>query len=159
MKLEAEYLKVRKSLDNLAKAKQELRDLHVIRSERLVGEIGEWFFTALYGGERAKSSTQKDWDIVLDGKKIQIKTHAKGDKNNARWSVLKFNGNEFDELVIIVLSKEFYLKEFFRVEANFLSNLIEKSGDRTIIKWDKLSNYKIKVNNLPNEQIIKSFTL
>ena len=157
MKSDRNYTEIRIILDLLAKSKQRLRDLGVIRSERLVGEIGEWFFTAIYGGERAPSTTQKGWDVKLNGKKIQIKTHAKGDKNNARWTVVEFNGDEFDELVIIVFTKEYYLKEFYRASNKLVLKNIESSGNRKIIKWDKLSKKKIDLKKLPNPSLIKLF--
>ncbi len=152
------YLKIREALNDLAEAKQRLSDLNVIRSERLVGEIGEWFFTAIYGGKRAISSSQKGWDIELDDKKIQIKTHAKGDKNNARWTEIdEEKVKEFEELVIIVFTKEFYLKEFYKIQKEAIGNLLEQSGKIKVLKWEKLSHHKIELECLPNQKIIKIF--
>ena len=157
MKASTNYKKVKETLYKLANAKQDLRELGVIRSERLVGEIGEWFFTAIYGGKRAQSTTQKGWDVKLNGKKIQIKTHAKGDKNNARWTVINFCEDDPDELVIVVFTKEFCLKEFYRVSSKVLVNYIETSGDRKIVYWDKIAKWKIELNKLPKQRVIRLF--
>ncbi len=155
LKPDNSQFQIRAAIDNLVCAKERLSALGVVRSERLVSEIGEWFFTALYGGDRAGTSVQKGWDIMLNDKKIQVKTHAKGDKNTARWTDLNYyDENSFDELVIIVFTKTFQLKEFYRAPSKAVMGKAEKRSGKRQIKWDKLQDYRIELSKLPHQEIL-----
>jgi hypothetical protein len=85
------YKKVRSAVQQLIRAKNNLKSLGVLRSERLVGEFGEWFAEQLISGERATSTTQSGWDLICNGKKYQVKTHAKSESNGARWTERSMN--------------------------------------------------------------------
>ena len=45
-----DYIKIRNALDRLIDAKKDLRKLGVLRSERTIGEYGEWFAEKMTGG-------------------------------------------------------------------------------------------------------------
>lgn len=154
MNPDAEQFQIRAAIDNLVCAKERLSALRVIRSERLVGEIGEWLFTAIYGGTRATSSSQKGWDVKLDEKRVQVKTHAKGDKNNARWTELNYDNNAFDEIAILVFTRTFHLKEFYRAPSVTVMQRAENSGKQKIVKWDKLKDCRIDLDKLPHQEIV-----
>ena len=53
-----EISQVREALDEFVRAKQKLRELDAIRSERVTGEIGEWFAEKLTGATRAVTPIQ-----------------------------------------------------------------------------------------------------
>jgi hypothetical protein len=150
---------VRECLNSLVKAKQRLRDLDVIRSERLVGEIGEWLVESLFGGSRAESSSQKGFDIVKDNSKIQVKTHAKGDDNNARWTQFGYKRGEFDFLVIVVMSKELYLKEVFYIPENVTIDRIDTKKKQRVVDWDKYKDFSIPLDQLPNQDLVQLFRI
>ena len=132
--------------------------MDVVRSERLVGEIGEWFVAELYEGDRATSTSQKGWDVVVGQTKIQVKTHAKGDDNTARWTELKKDLDGFDELVIVVFTKDFILKEFYRAPIADARNALKPSGKSFVVKWDALKRHRIEVDQLPRQNdLVKYF--
>lgn len=147
----------RAAINKIVEGKKSLRELDVIRSERLVGEIGEWLAESIFGGERAKSSSQKGYDLIIDSKKYQIKTHAKGDKNNARWTQFKYNKGEFDFFIIIVMSKEFYLKEVYRIDEEILFSRIDETKKQRVVDWDKYQEFKIPLDQLSNQEIVREF--
>ena len=147
----------RAAINKIVEGKKSLRELDVIRSERLVGEIGEWLAESIFGGERAKSSSQKGYDLIIDSKKYQIKTHAKGDKNNARWTQFKYNKGEFDFFIIIVMSKEFYLKEVYCIDEEILFSRIDETKKQRVVDWDKYQEFKIPLDQLSNQEIVREF--
>ena len=102
---------IRAALDNYVTAKSELAKLGILRSERTIGEYGEWFAEILTGATRDSNTSRKGYDLVMGDKKIQVKSHAKGDKNNARWTDWTYSSKVFDELIILVFNKELFLKE------------------------------------------------
>lgn len=83
----SKYVEIREAINRLVEAKQDLKNLGVLRSERTIGEYGEWFAEKLTGAERKGSTSRKGFDLILNNTwKIQVKAHAKGDGNNARWT-------------------------------------------------------------------------
>ena len=151
------YSKVRKYVDAHVEAKRMLRELDVIRSERLVGELGEWFAEAVFGGQRAKSTSEKGFDILNQGRKVQVKNHAKGDGNNARWTEFKYQRGEFDDFIIIVMSKELLLKEVYKIPENIVFERINESKKQRVLDWNAYSDYSIPLEELPNQDLVSLF--
>lgn len=151
------YALAREAIDHITSGKQALRNLKVIRSERLVGEIGEWFAEELLGAKRADSTSQAGYDNRLGDLKIQVKTHAKGDDNNARWTEYRYDRGVFDELIILVFSKEFYLKEFYRIPEEIAYNSVDRTKKQTVLKWDNMNSYRIELDDLPNQNLVMQF--
>lgn len=65
------YQLIKTNIELLINAKNQLKELNVLRSERVTGEFGEWFAEELTGAKRAKSTTQKGWDLILNEKSIK----------------------------------------------------------------------------------------
>ena len=151
------FPEVREQLDSIVEAKRRLRELDVIRSERMVGEIGEWLAESIFGGERVKSTSQKGYDLIGDGRRVQVKTHAKGDENNARWTEFKYEPGQFDEFVIIVMSKELRLKEVYRIPEEIVFERIDETKKQRIVKWDDYADFGIALSNLPNQELVELF--
>lgn len=134
-----------------------LRELDVIRSERLVGELGEWLAESIFGGQRAESSTQKGYDIINNDRKVQVKTHAKGDGNNARWTEFKYQRGEFDDFIIIVMTKEFRLKEVYHIPEEVVFERINEAKKQRVLDWDAYPEYSVPLDELPNQELVSLF--
>lgn len=147
------------AIKNYVQAKKRLRELGIAVSERqIVGEIGEWLVLQLYGGERAESRTQPHWNIInLDGK-IQVKAHAKGNNTPARWTTVNYPEDaEIDVLIIIIFSQDFTLKEFYKAPWCDIQSYINRTNKRYVIHWNDLSDYRISIDDLPNQEFIELF--
>ena len=134
-----------------------LWELDVIRSERLVGEMGEWLAESIFGGRRADSSSQKGFDIINNDRKVQVKTHAKGDDNNARWTEFKYEKGDFDELIIIIMTKEYRLKEVYNIPEEVVFERINESKKQRVVDWDAYPEYAIPLDKLPNQELVSLF--
>jgi hypothetical protein len=152
----------RELLNDFYAIKVALRELGVIRSERFTGELGEWLVETAYKGQRAKGTTQKGWDVELCGENgrslLQVKTHAKGEKNNARWTKIKPECLElFDRLVIVVLSDKYDLKEWYDVSKEDVRKTLVQSGKSWVIYWDDIKPHSINWKKLPGADAISDF--
>ena len=135
---------VRKCLDQLSAAKSALFDGKVIRSERLTGELGEYLAMLQLGGHLATATSNKGWDLLAEiggnkDQRVQVKAHAKGSRNTARWS--QFTSiDAFDYLFIVVLSPNYCVRELYLVDRVALTNLAKLDTKRRIwtVSWDIL---------------------
>ena len=139
-----QYNLIKENINLFISAKNKLKDLDVIRSERIIGEFGEWFAEELTGAKRANSTSQKGWDLILNGKKFQVKTHAKGEGNKARWTQWNYNDDEFDVLVILIFSSSLELREAYIIPYNIAQARINKNKKQVVLKWDDYFDYKVK---------------
>lgn len=152
------YNKTEILLTNYFKALNALKQAGITLNKKdFTSQLGEWLISEIYDGTRAKSNIQKYWDVKVGSKKIQVKTHAKASKTKARWSRIKYDVDaEIDELVIVVFSEEYKLKEFYVVPWIDALKIIvrsEKIG-KDVIYWNHLSDYKLDLKKLPNQNLI-----
>jgi hypothetical protein len=153
------YTEIQIAMLDYLTALRKIRQLNIApNSKDFTSQLGEWLTEQLFDGKRAESGIQKSWDVIAENKKIQVKTHAKAKTTNARWSYIKFDIQaDLDELIIIVFSDEYKLKEFIKVNWSKALPLIkhEKDGDK--IYWNHLKEFQVEINELPKQEIISLF--
>lgn len=149
-------------LTTLYRTKEALRQKGVMRSERFTGELGEWLVEVAYRAKRASATSQRGWDVQAetDGKisLLQVKTHAKGKKNSARWTELRPECLElFDRLVIVVLSDDYFIKEWFDIPKEALRSMLTQSGKSWIVRWDDAKAHAQDLRRLPGAEALGEF--
>ena len=124
-------------------------------------QIGEWLVETIYDGKRAESGIQKGWDVDVKGKHIQVKTHAKKEGNNNRWSRVEKDSTEvIDSLVIVVFTHDYKLKEFYDVPWTDAQPMINMRGNKIKkpeINWSQLSDFRVDISKLPRQEVIQLF--
>lgn len=155
--------KIKKSLDDLFSAIKSLREEGMlINNKDFTGQLGEWLVEMIYEGKRASSGIQKDWDVDVNGRHIQVKTHAKAESTTARWSSInKKTAEKVDELIILVFSFDYKLKEFYKVPWNEAILNIKLTGVKSpsySIYWSSIKSYKIQLQDLPHKEIVSLFS-
>jgi len=150
------------TLDDFFKSLKILRDEKVLINKKdFTCQIGEWLVEMLFEGKRATSGIQKGWDVIVDGRHIQVKAHAKAEGNKNRWSAVEKESTErIDELIIVVFSFDYKLKELFRIPWKHAYPLIKlrgKKNPRNEINWSSIKEFKIENDALPNQQIVSLF--
>jgi hypothetical protein len=153
---------VRELLVTLYETKAALRKLGVLRSERLTGELGEWLVETAYYGTRAKSTTQTGWDIKVSkgGQevRIQVKAHAKGQKNGARWTDINRGSLDyFERLVIVVLSDDYFVKEWYDIPTPVLRQVLVPTKKSHVVNWESVKAYAVDWRKLPGAAGILNF--
>ena len=80
-----------------------LRSQGVLRNQKdFTSQLGEYVVLELFGGELAESGNQEGWDLIdADGLKVQVKSHAKAESNDAKYTTIKYTERKFDDLCIV----------------------------------------------------------
>jgi len=154
--------RVRELLRTLYETKASLRELGVLQSERFTDELGEWLVEKAYNGTRVDSTSQPGWDVIATegGREIrlQVKAHAKGKKNNARWTEIHADSlAHFDRLVIVVLSDDYFIKEWYDIPTHAVRQVLVPTRKLPVVNWDKVQGYAIDWRKLPSAALILSF--
>jgi hypothetical protein len=153
------YKKADRAIKNYLNALSELRELKIApNSKDFTSQIGEWLVEQVYDGVRATSGIQKCWDVAVGKTKIQVKTHAKASTTSARWSAIDYNPDaELDQLVIIVFTPDYKLKEFYKIDWQEALPLIKREKKRDVIYWNHIKNHLVKINELPKQDLVSIF--
>ncbi|PPL04273.1 hypothetical protein [Parapedobacter indicus] len=146
-----------------------LRDQGIVINQKdFTGQLGEWLVEVILNGKRATNACQGGWDVDVNGCRVQVKTHAKDDTNRTAWTSLANPSSEIaDELIIIVFTKTYKLKAFYRVPWDQAVSLIRtttaRKNDREIIRhkihWKDIVMYSQDIGMLPKQDIISFFKL
>jgi hypothetical protein len=142
----------RNELDKIAEAKKALERIGVLRSERLTAEIGEHIANELFGYERARTSSNKGWDLLSGrGEKIQVKAHAKGPSNRCSTTFIR-DFELFDVLVIVVMTSDYRIKVIYRMpKAEAEKRATIKPKDRRYeLAWKRCEEFRVTPYNYPH---------
>ncbi len=153
-------IELKTALNNYFQSLKRLQDIGVTTNKKdFTSQIGEWLIEKIYNGQRAESGIQKYWDIETEFGKIQVKTHSKSKTTKARWSAIKYDiDSNVDFVVIIVFSEDYKLNEYYKIPWKNCLNLIRRNKDRDVLMWDHLKDFKIEIEQLPNQEVISIFS-
>lgn len=154
-----DYTEIQKALNYYLTALKLLKDLGVMTNKKdFTSQIGEWFVSELFDGDRATSGVQKDWDLKIGDKFIQVKTHSKAPSTSARWTAIKYDEKaNIDELIIVIFSADYKLKEFYKAPWNEALKIIKRQKKRDVIYWADLKKFQIRTIDLPNQNLVSLF--
>lgn len=154
-----DYKEIKKLLDNYIHTMAQLKEHGVTLNKKdFTAQIGEWLVAELFGGERAASGIQKYWDIKVGNKYIQVKTHSKASSTNARWSAVKHDGKaQIDEIITVVFTPNYKIKEFYKTPWKEALNLIKRQKQRDVLYWNDQKNFQVKIEDLPNQHLVALF--
>lgn len=148
--------KIISALKQLSNLEAELRSLGVLRSRKLLGDLGEWYASLLFGFERVTDLSQKGYDCVCPktAKKIQVKTDRKSNGKSAVVWMPEYNpkskAQPFDELVIFWLAEDYKIKKCFRVPAKQLTtkNFTKMKSGKLNLTGAQLDKLGLAVNRV-----------
>lgn len=94
-------------LNKFFKAVEELKDAKIIRSDKYLGDIGEFLACKFFELTPMKSGRHPDYDAeTKDGKLVQIKYHDSPKRTN----IYVGNPEKYDKLVIVLGPRSFFRK-------------------------------------------------
>lgn len=154
-----DYTQIENAFCQYFSALKKLQELGVSPNKKdFTSQIGEWLVMEIYNGERAKSGIQKDWDLKIDNKFVQVKTHSKANTTSARWTSIKYGEKaEIDELITVIFTSDYKLKEFYMTPWVEAFKLIRRQKHDDVIYWDDQKAFRIEIDNLPNQPLISLF--
>jgi hypothetical protein len=153
------FEEIKKQLNIFFGSLFELRNLGVApNSKDFTSQLGEWLVSEIFNGKRAQSGIQKDWDVKVDGKNYQVKTHAKSVTDKNKWSYVNYKDDaEIDFILLIVFTPDYKLKEFYKISWEECLPLIRERKDGRVINWSALKNYRLNIDDLNNQELISLF--
>jgi len=155
-----ELEEIRKNIDLYLTSCEKLKSLGVITNRRdFTSQIGEWFISKTIKGKISSNGIQKDWDVIINDSKIQVKSHSKASTTSARWSSVKnYNENsEIDYFAILVFDVSYKIQEFYFLSWHNALNFIRVQKHDRIINWSDLNEFKVDLENLKDSFLIKMF--
>lgn len=160
----SDYEEIALAINNYVNCLKILAENKILLNKKdFTGQLGEWLVETIYEGERATSGIQKGWDVKTKDKFIQVKSHAKAVGNSARFSVVdKDTIEKVDELIIVVFTHDYRLKEFYQVPWEIVVEKTKLRGQKTKrneINWNDIFEYRKELNALPNQEIINMFKI
>ena len=159
---ESQFLEDRKQafIDYL-RALKRLKELGIINNKKdFTSQLGEWLVSELYQGKLAVSGKQKDWDLQIGEKNIQVKTHSKSKTTSRSNTDFKYSDDaDIDILIIIVFDEEYKLKNIFEIPWETAKILKSKNTKDVVIRWKEIpESCRIDLNQkFPNNDLLKSF--
>lgn len=159
--MDVSYLDIQEALADFLKACARLKEIGVTTNKKdFTSQLGEFVAAQYYDGKIADSSTQRFWDFKLrDGRKIQVKSHAKASTNKNQWTPVPYLVDaDIDMFVIVIFTEDYKLKHFFEVSWTNLFAISTQDKARRLVRWNKLTGYdKIGIADFRNHELIKIF--
>ena len=146
---ENDISRISDALERLSSAMRDLKDLDVLRSQKILSDFSEWLIARIYHGEIAYSRTQTGWDVMVDSERIQVKAHAKAESNPNRWSTIT-DPSKFDSLVLLILSSTYKVREFYKISSNELIQYLKPYKHGYKLNWDDIQAWNIPKEKIPN---------
>lgn len=154
-----ENIKKKEAILQYLNALKNLKDLKIIKNQKdFTSQLGEWLIAELLNGEIAINGKQEYWDIKVDDKKYQVKTHAKSTTTTRSDTEIKYKENaEIDFLVIVVFSENYKLIDIYIAPWEVAFKLIRKNKN-PVIKWSDLNKFKMNLKEeFKNNSLLNTF--
>jgi hypothetical protein len=115
-----------------------MKEQGILRNQKdITGQLGEWVASILFDAEIAANGINAYWDLEdAEGKKYQVKSHAKALTTSARWSKIEYAADApIDFIIIVVFDPSYKLQELYKVP--FEAALQLRTG-RFILNWSQI---------------------
>lgn len=158
--MKSDYLELQQTLKDFLISWSKLKELGVLNTKKdFTSQIGEFLVANIYNAKLAKSTIQKDWDMIFpDGSKVQVKSHAKASTNSNKWTEVQYDSNaEIDIFVIVVFTEDYKISRFYKVPFLELWKQSTQDKSRRLVRWNHLQQYEIETKDLPNQKLINLF--
>lgn len=120
-----------------------LKEKGIIRSNNLVGDLGEYYCEQNFGITLCDSKVQKGYDGTdEEGQEVQIKTR----KTPTNSASVYFKNLEFNYCLFLELDENYELVEVLKISREEISNILFKGGVKTSFTRikNKTKNTKLK---------------
>ncbi len=138
-------IQIADSLNLMRMAKRLLRDAGIVQHEKQPHcEMAEWLVADHLSGSRATSGNQKGWDVELaDGRKVQVKSHAKAATNPSNWTTMSKDMTGVSEVYIVIFSADLYIEEIFHISTEEANSMCITKRE---IGWAKMRTAGKSIN-------------
>ena len=119
-----------------------LRNQHIIlNNKNLPVQLGEWYAKCVFGLDQLKSTSQRGFDFLLEGKRVEIKIEW-GDHSSPKGVKLRKSLADLSDYCIIVyVAKNFRIREICFLDSNFVVRKFSGKGHTIFLKDSDVTQY------------------
>lgn len=155
------YKEIQIALSEYLKAWAKLKDLGVVGNKKdFTSQLSEFIVATIYRGKPATNCNQQHWDIKLsDGRKVQVKAHAKSATNNNSWTPVPYSQDvEIDLFIIVVFTENYKLKHFFEITWAELWGFSSGEKKYRTIRWNQIEKFdRINEKKFRGNKLVQLF--
>ncbi len=123
----------------------------------LTKQIGWWIVTKVFPSKNLNSVSKKAMIFKIDGMTTEVRIHKRVSPNlKRRTNLLASDSIQTDFLMIIVFTANYKIQEFYKIPWNTIE-ILQRNNDNGIIYWNDQNQYRIELENLPNQDIVSLF--
>ena len=149
------------AIENFLTALKRLIDLKIINSRKdFTSQLGEWLIAEMYGATIAESGKQKDWDMKLGEKKIQVKAHSKALTTKRKNTDFKYSEDaSIDIFIIVVFTDNYKIKTIYEIPWSVALKLKTQHTKDPVITWSQIpAEHIVDLNKkIGNNNLLRSF--
>jgi hypothetical protein len=149
MNLDLNELSTEDILAKLADLEIELYKRKIIRSAKIVGDIGEYYAKEKYGLKDTDDKVEAGYDLVdEDGRKYQVKCRRIYDnptrKTKNKELIQGLSKEKYDVAIIVKIGRNYNLEEIFSISRDKILPILEGTNKiTTIIKLREIADNPI----------------
>ncbi len=130
------------AIEQVNKSYEILRDQHIIlNNKNLPVQLGEWYAKCIFGLEQKKSTSQRGFDFLLEGKRVEIKVEW-GDASSPKGvKVRKSLADLSDYTIIMYIARNFRIREICFLDSDFILRKFGGKGHTIFLKDSDVTQY------------------
>jgi len=133
-------MNIRPELKLIAEALKTLKQDGIIRTKNLVGDLGEYYCSQLFGLTLNLNVVETGFDAIdIEGKKVEIKTR-RTPEGKAKIIFRSFN---FDYCLYVELSEYFEPVAILKIATEEIIKNVDKKGDRLSVNKMKRTTHEV----------------
>lgn len=134
--------KIFDAIELVNKSYEILRAEHIIlNNKNLPVQLGEWYAKCVFGLDQLKSTSQRGFDFLLEGKRVEIKVEW-GDASSPKGVKLRKSLADLSDYCIIVyVAKNFRIRDICFLDSNFVVRKFSSKGHTIFLKDSDVDHY------------------
>lgn len=137
-----------------------LRNEHIIlNNKNLPVQLGEWYAKCVFGLDQLKSTSQRGFDFLLDGKRVEIKVEW-GDSTSPKGVKLRKSLADLsDYTVIMYVARNFRIREVCFLDSDFILRKHGGKGHTIFLKDSDVNQYFFSMSQKHLDKVANSSAL
>lgn len=137
-----------------------LRNQHIIlNNKNLPVQLGEWYAKCIFGLEQLKSTSQRGFDFLLEGKRVEIKVEW-GDASSPKGVKLRKSLADLSDYTIIMyIARNFRIREVCFLDSDFILRKHAGKGHTIFLKDSDVNQYFFSMSQKHVNKVANSSAL
>lgn len=130
------------AIELVNKSYEVLRNQHIIlNNKNLPVQLGEWYAKCIFGLDQLKSTSQRGFDFLLEGKRVEIKVEW-GDATSPKGVKLRKSLADLsDYCIVMYIARNFRIREICFLDSDFVLRKFSGKGHTIFLKDSDVTQY------------------